>query len=94
MIVFSTIDRDSFDNLANWKGKVEKEIGPLPMVIVQNKIDLMHEAKMTDKEVREASDALKVPLFKTCVKDNLNVSEIFEYLAIKVKGGGSIYCII
>ena len=47
MLVFSTEDRDSFDALDSWKRKVEDECGPIPMALVQNKIDLMHRAKMT-----------------------------------------------
>lgn len=40
-IVFSTTDRASFEALDKWKRKVEDEVGPgLPMVLVQNKIDL------------------------------------------------------
>jgi hypothetical protein len=47
VLVFSTEDRDSFDALESWKRKVEDECGPIPMALVQNKIDLMHRAKMT-----------------------------------------------
>ena len=51
VVAFSTTDRASFDAVLRWKSKVEDECGGgcgvggrLPMVLVQNKIDLMHQA--------------------------------------------------
>ena len=47
VIAFSTTDRASFDAVKKWKRKVEDECGHVPMVLVQNKIDLMHEAQVS-----------------------------------------------
>ena len=47
VIAFSTTDRASFEAVKKWKKKVEDECGGLnaiPMVLVQNKIDLMHQS--------------------------------------------------
>lgn len=38
---------------------------------------------MTQKEAENLAKKLKIPLFRTCTKDNLNVTELFEYLAVK-----------
>ena len=46
VVAFSTIDRASFDAVQKWKKKVEDECGAIPMVLVQNKIDLVHEAEV------------------------------------------------
>jgi len=46
VIAFSTVDRASFDAVKKWKRKVEDECGRIPMVLVQNKVDLMHEAQV------------------------------------------------
>ncbi len=46
VIAFSTTDRASFDAVKKWKRKVEDECGHIPMVLVQNKIDLMHESQV------------------------------------------------
>lgn len=43
MLVFSTTDRDSFQAIDSWKEKVEAEVGDIPTVLVQNKIDLLEE---------------------------------------------------
>lgn len=45
---------------------------------------------MTAAEVEALARKLNMMLFRTCVKDNLNVSEVFENLAAKyIHGGGS-----
>ena len=46
VIVFSTSDRSSFEAVKTWKRKVEDECGHVPMILVQNKIDLLHEAQV------------------------------------------------
>ena len=43
MLVFSTTDRDSFQAIGSWREKVEMEVGVIPTVLVQNKIDLLDE---------------------------------------------------
>ena len=44
MLAFSTTDRKSLDNIRYWKEKVERECGNIPMMILMNKIDLVHTA--------------------------------------------------
>ena len=46
VIAFSTTDHASFEAVKKWKRKVEDECGHIPMVLVQNKIDLLHEAQV------------------------------------------------
>jgi Ras-related protein Rab-23 len=79
--VFGTDDRESFDEIPNWRRKVEEECGEITSVLVQNKIDMLDEAEMTNKEVEDLARKINCKLFRTCVKDNLNVSEIFTSLA-------------
>lgn len=53
------------------------------MVLVQTKIDLIENAVMTTKEAEELAKLLSLPLFRICSKDNIMVTELFEYLAVK-----------
>lgn len=41
VLVFSTTDRESFEAIPTWKEKVVAEVGDIPTVLVQNKIDLL-----------------------------------------------------
>lgn len=43
VLVFSTTDRESFEAISSWREKVEMEVGDIPTVLVQNKIDLLDD---------------------------------------------------
>lgn len=44
VLVFSTTDRESFEAISSWREKVVAEVGDLPTVLVQNKIDLLDDS--------------------------------------------------
>lgn len=83
VLVFSTTDRDSFKAIETWKRKVENECGKIPMVIVQNKIDLIEQAAMTKEETELLARRLKLNFYRTSVKEDFNVSEVFRHLVGK-----------
>jgi len=80
VIAFSTVDRASFIALESWHRKVRDECGDIPMLLVQNKVDLIEKAEMSAQEVEATAQRLGLALYRTCVKENLNVSEVFRYL--------------
>lgn len=82
LIVFSATDKDSFDSVKKWYEKVRAECDEIPMVLVMNKVDLINDAVITEKQAIELSKSLKLKLFKTSVKDNMMINEVFETLAI------------
>ena len=93
VLAFSTTDRASFDALRSWKRKVEEECGRIAMVIVQNKVDLFDQQTARPEEVEGIAEALGLRLFRASVKENLNVAEIFEYLAaeaVRLENAGSL----
>lgn len=81
VVGFSTVDRASFEAVRRWKKKVEDECGSIPMVLVQNKIDLMHEAEVSPDEVERLAKECRMRLYRTSVKEDLNVSGVFQHLA-------------
>jgi Ras-related protein Rab-23 len=82
-VCYSTADRESFDHVEGWISAVEDECGQIPMVLVQTKIDLIDNAAMTAKEAEALAKKYKLPLFRTCARDNVMITELFEYLAVK-----------
>jgi len=92
ILAFSTTDRASFDAIESWYEKVTNECGKIVMVLVQNKVDLMDDAVMEAREVEMLAKKLHLKLYRTCVKDDLNVSEVFQHLGeefLRTGGGGS-----
>nr|XP_033792456.1 ras-related protein Rab-23 [Geotrypetes seraphini]XP_033792457.1 ras-related protein Rab-23 [Geotrypetes seraphini] len=83
VLVFSTIDRESFDAIPSWKEKVVAEVGDIPTVLVQNKIDLLDESVLKNEEAEALAKRLKFRFYRASVKEDLNVTEVFKYLAEK-----------
>ena len=81
VLAFSCVDRESFKAVSRWRRKVEDECGSIPMVLVMTKMDLLYRAAMDSFEVEKLSRSLGVPLIKTSVKENLNVSRVFSQLS-------------
>eukprot|EP00933_Yihiella_yeosuensis_P041700 TRINITY_DN36109_c0_g1_i1.p1 TRINITY_DN36109_c0_g1~~TRINITY_DN36109_c0_g1_i1.p1 ORF type:complete len:254 (+),score=66.51 TRINITY_DN36109_c0_g1_i1:117-878(+) len=89
ILAFSTTDRDSFDAIESWYQKVTDECGKIAMVLVQNKVDMMDDACMEAREVEFIAKKLGLKLYRTCVKDDLNVSDVFTHLGSEfVRSGG------
>merc|ERR1711972_1058906 len=94
ILTFSTIDRDSFDAVETWFQKVTEECGNIVMVLVQNKVDLMDDAVMDVSEVEYKAKKLRLKLYRTCVKDDLNVSDVFQHLGAEfVRSGTANNCL-
>lgn len=81
ILAFSTIDRASFEAIPKWKKKVEEECGKIAMAIIQNKVDMIDEAAMSPAEAESLARTHNLKFFRTCVKENLNVKRVFQYLA-------------
>merc|ERR1711916_240247 len=53
------------------------------MVLMQNKVDLLNESQVSNAEAEDLATRLGVKLFRTSVRDDTNVSEIFEDIAVQ-----------
>ncbi|MHA1929837.1 MAG: Rab family GTPase [Candidatus Thorarchaeota archaeon] len=91
VLVYSVVDRDSFDDASKWLAEAFKNMGPLPpTVIVGNKTDLRERADGTDKVTTEEGiefteyfiEKLGVPaVFKeTSALSGYNVENTFHEL--------------
>ncbi|KFV91141.1 PREDICTED: ras-related protein Rab-23 [Eurypyga helias] len=83
VLVFSTTDRESFKAIPTWKEKVVTEVGDIPTVLVQNKIDLLDDSCIQNEEAEALAKKLKLRFYRASVKEDLNVTEVFKYLADK-----------
>jgi len=81
VIAFSTTDRDSLLAVKNWRKKVEDECGDIPMVMVQNKIDMIAQSEINQQEAEALSKECNMKLYRTSVKEDLNVGVVFQHLA-------------
>lgn len=73
MIAFSTTDRVSFRSVNSWHKRIEAHCGQIPTLLVQNKIDLHAQAVVGREEANALAASLRLPLFLTSSKENLNI---------------------
>eukprot|EP00658_Telonema_sp_P-2_P000512 TRINITY_DN10196_c0_g1_i1.p1 TRINITY_DN10196_c0_g1~~TRINITY_DN10196_c0_g1_i1.p1 ORF type:complete len:224 (-),score=61.75 TRINITY_DN10196_c0_g1_i1:329-1000(-) len=81
ILCFASDDPKSLADLDKWKDKVDEKCPSIPMVIVQTKLDLIGDAskEIVSKDKAEAKAAeLGMKLFRTSVKDDKNVTAVFE----------------
>jgi len=81
ILCFASDDPKSLNDLEKWKKKVEEECPNIPMIIAQTKLDLINDntKQIISKEEAEAkAKELNLRLYRTSVKDNTNVREVFE----------------
>ena len=83
LIVFSVIDKESFDNVSSCDDKVINECDHIPIILVMSKIDLIDEAVVSEKEAIELAKQLNLNLIKVSSKNGTMVNEVFEKLAIE-----------
>ncbi|XP_021966380.1 ras-related protein Rab-40C [Folsomia candida] len=82
VLACSVTDKDSFLALPKWKNKVCRECGDIPMVLVANKIDLHKQAVVDSGDLEGMARTLGIPkLFRTSVKDDVNVNAVFTFLS-------------
>ncbi|XP_003741617.1 ras-related protein Rab-23 [Galendromus occidentalis] len=83
ILAFSSTDLQSFEAVDSWRSKVEAECGSLPMVLVQNKMDLADQALVSPEMAENAARRHRLRLYRTSAKQDFNVDEAFRYLAEK-----------
>ena len=86
LIVFSVIDRKSFDNIRRWMDDLVNEISNFSLIIVGNKSDLKEKRVVTYEEGVEIAKEFKVPYYETSIfedkmlEGSVKISEIFKEL--------------
>ena len=87
LIVYSVTDRNSFDSIRNYLSKIlrVKEEDRFPVVFVANKVDLVKDRDVSEKEGREKADECKVKYIETSAKSKLNIEEAFYMLVREIR---------
>lgn len=82
VLAFSMVDRASFDHLRGWMTMIREECGEIPLILVQNKSDLIEERVVTEEEAKSLATDWNVPLNLISVKENSGIGAVFEELAV------------
>mmetsp|Transcript_7980 Transcript_7980/g.27144 ORF Transcript_7980/g.27144 Transcript_7980/m.27144 type:complete len:205 (+) Transcript_7980:138-752(+) len=84
VLVFSVMDRASFDHVKSWHEEVlrntDTEKGPLPMVLCGNKADFKRR-EVSQEDALALAVELNMEYFETSAKTGSNVDSMFTSLA-------------
>ena len=92
LILYDTQDKKSFENTIKWKKSIDDNATfidgtPLPIVLVQNKIDLVEneELEKDEEELKKFVDENGFLTFtRTSCKNNQNVNETMDFLLANI----------
>ncbi|CAL1268516.1 unnamed protein product [Larinioides sclopetarius] len=81
LLVYSVTDKQSFENIRHFHTQIlrVKDRDSYPMLLVANKVDLVHLRKVPEEQGKELAACLKIPYIETSAKDPpLNVDAAFH----------------
>ncbi|CAH1154359.1 unnamed protein product [Phaedon cochleariae] len=81
LLVYSVTDTNSYANITHFHTQIlrVKDRDTYPMLLVANKVDLVHLRKITEEQGRELAHKLGIPYIETSAKDPpLNIDATFH----------------
>jgi Ras-related protein Rab-1A len=81
-IIYDITNRESFKNLENWLGEIEKNASDKVLkILIGNKCDLEQEREIQFEEGQAFANRNGMQFIETSAKNNTNINEAFEALA-------------
>ena len=76
--------RATLDSVRDWIRAVEEVTGPVPLVLLANKNDLMAEATISPGQIAETTRTFGCSSFRTSAKTGENVEAAFRHLSERI----------
>ena len=83
LIGFSLTDSKSLNSINYWINEINENCSkdyPISLVLFGNKCDDKDNYQVSQEEIDKIVNEFKLPYFETSAKDNINITNIFEYL--------------
>jgi small GTP-binding protein len=85
ILVYDVCNEQSFNNIELWLDNVNKfTTGSINKILVGNKIDLSDKRVVSYERGLETATKFGLTFYETSVKDNVNVIDMFDSLALKI----------
>ncbi len=81
LAVFDVTKRATLRDLTKWIDGVRDSVGPIPVYVLGNKVDLTERRETTEEEAIETLRAYECPTLYTSAKTGANVEQAFHSLA-------------
>ncbi|XP_065892548.1 ras-related protein Rab-35-like [Dysidea avara] len=78
IVVYDVTNGESFVHVQNWLKEIEQNCDVVSRILVGNKNDSPDKKVVQLEEAQKYADQVKIDLFETSAKDNINVEEVFH----------------
>lgn len=85
IVAFDITSSTSFDGAKKWLSEIASNIANICIVLIANKIDLDSKRAVSKEAAENFADQKNITYFECSAKDNINVKEVFEFIAGKIK---------
>jgi Ras-related protein Rab-5C len=85
IIAFDLTCMRSFQNAEKWLNEIENSTQNSTIVLVGNKIDLTESRQVSTEQIRLFCDNKKIYFFECSAKNDINVNDVFGFIAEKIK---------
>ncbi len=81
LAVFDVTRKASLEDLTKWIDGVRDSVGPIPVYVLGNKLDLKERRETTETDAIEVLRSYECPIMYTSAKTGTNVEQAFQGLA-------------
>jgi small GTP-binding protein len=85
IVAFDITSTTSFDGAKKWLQEIESNTSNILIVLIANKVDLESKRIISKETAKTFAEQKNIIYFETSAKDNINVSEVFEFIASEIK---------
>ncbi|EFC50267.1 ras family small GTPase [Naegleria gruberi] len=86
ILVYSVVDRESFEKVQKLREKVTMvQSATVPVILVGNKADLEDERQVSTSEAEQLAHGVGCPFIEASAKTGLNIEKIFELIVCQVR---------
>ena len=91
ILVYDITRKETFDEIKNyWYKEITQTCPNIILIIDANKVDLIEEEKVDEKEARKFAEELNAIFCSSSAKENINIDEIFFKIGKKYFGNDNL----
>lgn len=84
IVVYDVTSGDSFANVKRWLHEIEQNCEVVNRILVGNKNDCPERKVVLTEDAQRFADQMRIQLFETSAKENINVEEMFMAITCQV----------
>ena len=86
MLLYDITERESFENISYWMSKIKENAkSDINVILVGNKLDRESDRQVSREEGEAMARNYNISFLEVSAKNNINISEAYEAIALITK---------